>query len=531
VACYFYQQSAPMLDATRYRPSSLLTERLGRLDTLYVDSQRLVMQFNGATDFPSDVSTAAFKPHFLPQYSDVKDLQDLRRQLVQMSSAKDAMKRFVMSRFETLVNEIQQKLLAHAATLKPAPTPPPSSLQTTPVPVASPTPEFHGLYTNNLNNSELDSRKMSLENAKQFLGVLQSSAENPENKKKLEDSISEIEALAKLFPAYIEPPALAPSAPPAPFTFEPKEPLNAEKVAYRMAQIRNSVRQAVLSSWAVDEAYDRALHAAEEEQSKCVNANARAAQIAGQLHLAMTAAITAGVALGVFFLLIGDWTQKSSTELLADPFCVLIKDCSASPNEVYETVEESIAARAIPGLESSRVFWHEGGALSAKREYLQLARERLVFEIGAAPFGTGFFISFRSSMIPLTVDPLAIFLVLAASGILLILFIGLFGLLWGVILLVFSVCLLLFAIRTAIARGLADVDRVLMKTPLISPLYEFFLRPLTYYRLDTTAMYLQAVQDAVSEAFAKIFGEQGSTLLPNLVPPTVMQELYRMRIR
>jgi hypothetical protein len=85
--------------------------------------------------------------------------------------------------------------------------------------------------------------------------------------------------------------------------------------------------------------------------------------------------------------------------------------------------------------------------------------------------------------------------------------------------------------RAAIARGLADVDRVLMKTPLIAPLYELFLRPLTYYRIDTTAMYLDSVQDAVSDAFQKIFGEQEVSLLPNTVGPPVMEEIYHRRIR
>lgn len=37
----------------------------------------------------------------------------------------------------------------------------------------------------------------------------------------------------------------------------------------------------------------------------------------------------------------------------------------------------------------------EGGLLSVKRDYLRLMRERLVFDICAAAFGTGYFFSFR----------------------------------------------------------------------------------------------------------------------------------------
>ena len=286
----------------------------------------------------------------------------------------------------------------------------------------------------------------------------------------------------------------------------------AEKVAARLAQMRAKVREAVLSSWALDEAYDRALQTAESEQNAFASSDYRVRQLSEMLYLQMAAAITAGFVVGMFFLLIGDWTKKSSTVVL-DHWCELLKDFTASPGDIYEAVERSVEARQIPGLESKRVFWHEGGAISAKREYLTLTRERLVFEIGASQFGTGFFISFRSSEVPLTIDPLGIFLVLAAAGIFLLILVSIFGLMWGGVVLVFSISALLFAMRTAVARGLGDVDRVLMKTPLIAPLYELFLRPLTYYRIDSTAMYLKAVQDAVGAARVSDWSDSGSLMV------------------
>jgi hypothetical protein len=232
---------------------------------------------------------------------------------------------------------------------------------------------------------------------------------------------------------------------------------------------------------------------------------------------------------GLLFLLIGDWTQKSSTEVLFYSR-ELIEDFKASPKEVYDLVEKSIESRKVPGLESKRVFWHEGGALSSKREYLQLSRERLLFEICAAPFGTGFFVSFRTSVVPLVIDPLAIFLVLLILGLSLLALVSSFGLLWGGIILVFGLCTLIFTARTAIARGLADVDRVLMKTPLFAPLYEIFLRPITYYRIDSTQMYQIAVTSATSEAFEKIFGEQKVALLTKALSAPVMEGIFTRRI-
>src|SRR5437879_4337324 len=68
VAGWLFKQRAPMIDSVRYQKSSLLAERLQRLQSTYVDSQRLVMKFKGATDFPSEYSGASFKPHFPQQY-------------------------------------------------------------------------------------------------------------------------------------------------------------------------------------------------------------------------------------------------------------------------------------------------------------------------------------------------------------------------------------------------------------------------------------------------------------------------------
>ena len=515
LAAGIFQQRAPMLRAARYHESGLLSERLSQLKSRYEESQRLIMEFKSASELPPEFAAAAFKPQFPPRAATAEDFAEIRRQLSRVAAGRDALKRFVTAHFENLLADIQQKLRAHAASLTPAPT----TQTSPPVTPRVPRSDFAGLYESGLDRSAIGSRKSSLDEAKQYLGVLESSAENPENKKTLEDSITELDLLAKLLPIPASPPEPVP-------TPGVREPLNAEKVAARLSELRNSVRQAVLSSWALDEAYDRALQTQESEQSAFAGSDLRVRTLSERLYLEMAGAITAGFVVGAFFLLIGDWTKKSSTVVLAH-WCELLKDFAASPSDVYEAVERSVEARKIPGLESKRVFWHEGGAVSPKREYLQLARERLVFEIGASQFGTGFFISFRSSEVPLIIDPLGIFLVFGAIGIFLILLVSVFGLLWGGVVLVFSLLALLFAMRTAVARGLADVDRVLMKTPLLAPLYELFLRPLTYHRIDSTAMYLKAVQEAVAEAFNGIFGERDVPLMSEIVSPPVMEGLYR----
>jgi hypothetical protein len=56
-----------------------------------------------------------------------------------------------------------------------------------------------------------------------------------------------------------------------------------------------------------------------------------------------------------------------------------------------------------------------------------------------------------------------------------------------------------------------------------------FLRHDTYYRLDTRAMYVQAVQNAVSEAFQSMFGDHGVNLLSATVSKPMMENIYRKR--
>lgn len=65
-----------------------------------------------------------------------------------------------------------------------------------------------------------------------------------------------------------------------------------------------------------------------------------------------------------------------------------------STNEFYTLVEEYITKQDMPGVKVSRVNFSEGSILSDKREYLRLERKDDMFDICAAPFGAGFFVSY-----------------------------------------------------------------------------------------------------------------------------------------
>jgi hypothetical protein len=68
-------------------------------------------------------------------------------------------------------------------------------------------------------------------------------------------------------------------------------------------------------------------------------------------------------------------------------------DLKFSADEFYKAAEEAIKKREIPGISFSRVRYSEGGVLSANREYLHIARGEMAYDLCAAPFGTGFFVS------------------------------------------------------------------------------------------------------------------------------------------
>jgi hypothetical protein len=70
-----------------------------------------------------------------------------------------------------------------------------------------------------------------------------------------------------------------------------------------------------------------------------------------------------------------------------------LKDLKLSSQEFYKTVEMEIIERQIPNISLSRVTHRQSSIFTANREYLRVARNEYIFDICAAPFGTGFFFS------------------------------------------------------------------------------------------------------------------------------------------
>lgn len=200
----------------------------------------------------------------------------------------------------------------------------------------------------------------------------------------------------------------------------------------------------------------------------------------------------------------------------------LVDGLSASARDFYDAVEAKLQAQAIPYVETAHVEWQEGGLGSPHRLYLRVRRDRLVFDICAAPFGKGYFVSWWLVHTP---DPLGRFLlflllaVSASSG-----YWGshvtwnhlpremvqsisdyrsLVGPVLGVAGAIIAPLLGLLAIR--ILSGEEMVESI----PVIGWLYQKVFDSVTYFRLDTALMFQESVRRVVLAALGDLVSQQG----------------------
>jgi hypothetical protein len=205
-----------------------------------------------------------------------------------------------------------------------------------------------------------------------------------------------------------------------------------------------------------------------------------------------------------------------------------IESLEASPMDFYASVEQAIQKRQVPDIKTSRVDWREGGAFSARREYLRVAREKLVFDICGAPFGNGFFVSWWLG--ELTPSPL--WPTLIAIGVMFgLFFVFLFliynlGLL-GLFLFFVGLFLLLWLMASSIREGEAEWVEYVLVIPFVGPLLERLFRPLTYYRMDTALMYQSIVHAAVMEVVDEMTQRKGIRALTELERKPILREFFQ----
>jgi len=206
----------------------------------------------------------------------------------------------------------------------------------------------------------------------------------------------------------------------------------------------------------------------------------------------------------------------------------LYEGLNTSPQGFYADLRMAIERRRF-GAEVSHVEWSEGGVLSPNREYMRVTGDRQIFDVCAAPFGTGFFFSWwLTAKRPRHV--LFYFLLWAGGSALLAAVLAfvvgafgqaLYGSAWGILFqllplvagpfVLLPLCGLIGLWLIALAaRSGTDAPGLAIETiPVLGWLYRRLFNPETYYRLDTMQMFRTAVHGAVMETIDQLTSAKG----------------------
>ena len=217
--------------------------------------------------------------------------------------------------------------------------------------------------------------------------------------------------------------------------------------------------------------------------------------------------------------------SKATPDVVVSHWSVLLENLQVSPLAFYTAVEAALSRRQIPATKNGRVDYKEAGLLSSSREYLHVSREKLVFDICGAPFGTGFFVSWWLAEDRLEFNAAIRLLIILGMLIIAGAIINTTGLVLGTL----TVLTLVFVglwIASVMAEDGAFDDEVVVAIPLIGTLYLKLFKPSTYYRIDSMLMFQKAVHNAVLEVVDGLTAEKGLRALGEADRKPIMREFY-----
>lgn len=151
----------------------------------------------------------------------------------------------------------------------------------------------------------------------------------------------------------------------------------------------------------------------------------------------------------------------------------LLDGFTFSTQEFYNLLKEDLNSQGIKAVEIKRVSLKEGNAFSSKRSYLRATWKEYQYDICAAPFGKGFFISW-----------------------------------W-----------LLY--KTSVGQI------IISKIPFIGRWLERQLFPVTYYKVDTASMFMTYAQASVLRVIDAISKENGIRVLTEAERKPVLQDIFK----
>ena len=207
----------------------------------------------------------------------------------------------------------------------------------------------------------------------------------------------------------------------------------------------------------------------------------------------------------------GIWKHRKP--LVHDHQATYLENFSIAPGDLYKAIESEIAEKQLPDIEVSRVFFREGGLLSANREYLRVRRERFAYLVCAAPWGTSFFFSTRFTEIPCSLRWWEVIVALMFVAGAFIAYWQLLGLYWGIAIFALNLIAFVTLCRNLVTMGWNRLDDLLLRLPVFGVIYEAFLRPVTFFRDDTRGLFQNLVQSIVHRQIAAFTASSGLSLL------------------
>jgi len=265
----WYSQARIAAGAVAYQPSPHLQQALDRLKDAFLATEQIIESFNAGNQSTAPNFQA---PRFPRVIDSDDDLARIGAELSRIDRERQQWKESIVSRFETFVKSIEEKLHAYAAVLQSSPSPTPATAQNL-ISKATPTSREESLFSSQLGSSDANERSANLKERKEFLKVLAMRAENADNRVILGEAADQLERLAKLLPERFN---ASTAAQPDTATASSKEPradgdgkvLPSERVARQLEQLRGGVRQMLLTSWTLDDMFEQVANLGSAERGK-----------------------------------------------------------------------------------------------------------------------------------------------------------------------------------------------------------------------------------------------------------------------
>ena len=268
-----YYQARIAAGAVAYQPSSHLQQALDRLKAAFLATEQIIDSFNAGNQSKTPNFQA---PRFPLVIDSDNDFARISAELSRVDHERQQLKESIVSRFENLVESIEEKLHAYSAVLQSSPSPTTATAQnliSKATPTPSPTSREESLFLSQLGSSDANERSANLKERKEFLKVLAMRAENADNRVILGEAADQLERLAKLLPERFN---ASTAAQPDTATASSKDPqaeqhgkvLLSERVARQLEQLRGGVRQMLLTSWTLDDTFEQVANLGSAERDK-----------------------------------------------------------------------------------------------------------------------------------------------------------------------------------------------------------------------------------------------------------------------